>query len=59
MSHLIPEIYDNAVYFAIIFAISIVVIVLVSLLRKRNASIRFSLLKVLEIEIQLKGKDRK
>lgn len=57
MNHLMPSLYNMLFIFATIVA-SVTVVVLVYLLRKRNASIRFSLLKILTIDIQLKEGDQ-
>lgn len=52
MEHLSLELYNIGLVIAICIVVAILLVVLVNLLKKKNAHIRLSLLKIIEIDIQ-------
>ncbi len=52
MNYLSLELYNIGLVIAISVVIAVLMIILVNLLKKKNGHIRFSLLKILEIDIQ-------
>lgn len=52
MEHLSLELYNIGLVIAICIVVTILLVVLVNRLKKKNAHIRLSLLKIIEIDIQ-------
>lgn len=58
MDQLSLELYNSVPVIAISLVVSVLLIVIVNLLRKKNGRIRLSLFKLLEIEIQFQDSDK-